>query len=668
MVVTTDLRNLDEFFGREGRLAKFLPFYEYREGQVEMAQEVARAIADNQHLVIEAGTGTGKSLAYLLPCLLSGKQCIVSTLTKNLQEQLYYKEVPFMREDLGISFEASTLKGRGNYLCLRRYQRFVRQPYFEFREEAGLFEAITEWVQTTETGDRSELTIIPDHFQAWSDMCSSVETCIGKKCKVRENCFFEKAKQKARKSDLIIINHHLFFADLSLKRVSRYAGVLPEAPLVVIDEAHELEDVATSYFGIRFSYWQLHRLILETERTLTGDEFDPVRADLIAQLRNLEDQARFFFFTLLRQRRREKVRLHADRWNDAQASAFQDMLRTNNQMLTVVKPIKSQNEDLSNLITRWKNMFKEAETITSFKNEDWVYWLETTERNTILAASPIDVSHDLNQEIFQKIPTVVLTSATLATNGNFDFLKGRIGLERSLEKIVESPFDYHRQAYLYVPPRAPDPRDEQFDDFVIKQVAQILGLTEGKAFVLFTSRLRMERTYEALGPKLPIQSFLQGKQPRHQLIEAFKQDINSVLFATSSFWHGVDVVGRSLSCVIIDKLPFSVPDEPVVEARIDYIKRRGGNAFTEFMVPSAIITLKQGIGRLIRSRSDFGLIVVLDRRLVQSSYSHLFLNSLPPLTVIREKALLEHVGQYIRQGKEFDHVLEKEPETHTEKH
>ncbi|MFC1851878.1 ATP-dependent DNA helicase [candidate division CSSED10-310 bacterium] len=640
---------IQDIFGEAGRLSTCLPGYEYREGQCLMAEAVRLAINQKQHLMAEAGTGTGKSLAYLIPAILSEQQLVVSTVTKNLQEQLYFKDVPFIQKQLGLNFKACNLKGRANYLCWRRYHYFLQQPFFDFSDDAKLFNKVMLWVSDTKTGDRAELDFLPDNYSSWSAITSSADTCIGRKCRYRQECYFEKMKQKARNSDVIIINHHLFFADLAIKMRAQYSGMLPPIELLVLDEAHEIEDVATNYFGLRFSLWQVHRLYLDTRKELALVERtqEPIADDSLAQ--RVDEQARLFFNLFRAKKYREKFRLQKRAWSQNLDLAYTDLEKAIRKLIRSLQKLNQKSDEMENLITRWQKVSQEAETITALDRDDLVYWVESTARNVILAAAPIELASELSVEVFQKIPSVIMTSATLSTNQNFDFFKGRVGLAACREIIVESPFDFKKQAVLFIPRRAPDPRHSSFDEFVINAVKKTLTLTQGKAFVLFTSRRRMENTYEVLASMLPFQSFLQGEKPKHLLIQMFREDIDSVLFATSSFWHGVDVVGPSLSCVIIDKIPFSVPDEPVIEARIEFIKNRGGNAFIDFMVPSAIITLKQGIGRLIRSRTDIGVIALLDRRFIHSSYAHLFQQSMPPLTVTTDEQVLQQVALSIQQ-------------------
>lgn len=640
---------LRDMFGPEGKLAAAMENYEYREGQLEMAELVAEAIESNRHLIVEAGTGTGKSLAYLLPALLAKKQAVVSTLTKNLQEQLYHVDIPFIQEKLGLAFKAATLKGRSNYLCLRRFNRFAQQPYFDFREEAQYFSQLNAWAAITKTGDRSEITDLPDQFSTWSAISSTTESCIGKKCKQRQDCFFEVAKAEARKADIIIINHHLFFADLAMKKRTKYAGVLPPVDLLILDEAHEIEDVGTSYFGLRFSSWQLNLLIRDTKRTISDEELVKDEIAIITDLQNLQDAAKFFF-SCFNSRYNTTVRISKKTWTTEMNSAFEQLMTAYTLVKDEIAKVKPKTDDVSSLLNRWTSIQNDAKEIAALDQDDRVYWYEQTERTTTLACAPIELMDDFRTEMFQKIPSVIMTSATLSTQESFTFFKQRIGLDDCMEKVVPSPFDYKKQAILFVPYGAPDPRDPAFGDFIIHAVGKIVRMTEGKAFVLFTSRKRMTETYAALKDVLPMTTMMQGEKPRHVLIDDFKQDINSVLFATSSFWHGVDVVGRSLSVVIIDKIPFSVPDEPVVEARIEMIENRGGNSFFEFMVPSAIITLKQGIGRLIRSRQDFGIMAILDKRIVESRYGYLFQKSLPPVRITKKAAVLEKMAEAIKKN------------------
>jgi ATP-dependent DNA helicase DinG len=650
--------SLYQFFGPGGVLSQRHPAYEFRKGQLAMANAVEEAIEEKRHLIVEAGTGTGKTLAYLLPIIKSGKRVIVSTGTKNLQEQLFFKDVPFLERALfgdaptaEPRLKVCYMKGRQNYLCRKKLYDLTGQPILNGLDEINEFRILLDWDKETGTGDRAEVTTLPETSPLWGKLNASAEHCIGSKCSEFERCFVTAMRRKAAESDIIIVNHHLFFADLSVKLVAEKApdaGVLPTAACVIFDEAHELEDVATSYFGISVSNLKVEDLLRDLEITIR--EKKVVSTDLIQLSARIRERSQFFFSLLPAgdQRQRPEGRSRSvpegrfafdnrEEFLEEFGSEFIGLKNTIRQLHSELQAIPNKPDELHNLIRRTDELHAQLSFLMESREKNTVYWIErrggrgkfAKSENVFLQATPIDVSAILRQSLFDRFDSIVLTSATLAVANGFDYIKGRLGLDGARELIVPSHFDYESQALFYVPPDMPDPRDSSFTQNATMRIRQLLEITRGRAFCLFTSLAQMQQVHDALLGQLSYPMLLQGSAPKTALIEQFRATPNAVLFATSSFWQGVDVQGEQLSCVIIDKIPFAVPSDPIVQARGRAIDESGGNSFFDYSVPAAVITLKQGFGRLIRSLNDRGLLVLLDNRILKKQYGRVFVQSLP---------------------------------------
>lgn len=663
---------MDEVFGPGGLIAQHHPNYEYRPGQVEMAEAVQNVIADGGIALIEAGTGTGKTLAYLIPALAAGRRVMVSTATKNLQEQLHHKDIPFLQKMIPREFKATCMKGRSNYVCLHRLKQTSELPILDGLEDVDYFDEVRKWAAKTETGDRAELTDLPEALSFWPQIDARAEICLGQKCPEFEECFITRMRRQALDSDVVIVNHHLFFADLAL-RGGDYGAVLPDYSTIIFDEAHELEDVAASYFGTSLSSFRTTDLIKDAQN-LVISEPEPAseltralarlgqRADVFwLSLRsagpdddrsNLEDSAPSTRPSPYRSRRErggasQDSRLAIDdsyfvrfdrEGNKTLTSSGEAAIALSNALARLASALAVVNDpppELDNIARRVQSMKFDLEFIVSADAPDFVYWLETRGRGVFLHATPIDVSGILEERLFGEIHSAVLTSATMTAGKSFSFIKGRLGISHSRDLIVESHFDFAHQSVLYLPKRMPDPRTREFLDASVEEIVQILEATRGRAFVLFTSLASMRETYERVRYRIDYPTFIQGEGSKGGLLERFRTTEGAVLFATSSFWQGVDVQGEALSCVIISKLPFAVPSDPVVAARQKHIDEQGGNSFYEYSVPQAAITLKQGLGRLIRSTTDRGVLSILDPRLNTKSYGRVFLESLPPCRVTR---------------------------------
>lgn len=662
--------SLQEIFGPGGLIARHHPHYEHRPGQIQMAEAVLEAISEGGHLCVEAGTGTGKTLAYLVPALAAHERVIISTGTKNLQEQLYTKDVPFLERALGRKLRICYMKGRSNYVCLYRLKKADQSPLLESLEEIDYFKTVRQWAFESETGDRAELTELPESLGFWSSVDARSEICLGQKCPDYEPCFITKMRQRAVESDIVIVNHHLFFADLAL-RGQDYGAVLPDYSVVIFDEAHELEDVASEYFGAQVSNYRIVELLRDAQNAPITDTMAAGEiVKVCARLKQRADRFWQHFVKPIAARRRQQeyesplgpdgryvldasfclrqpgalnVELSDDDSREdglgesvELTPAGQSLLALLNALTrleTTLASLRDAPPEVSNLVRRVGQIRNDLEFIMSCAEPQYVYWYERRGRGIFLQATPIDVSSLLAERLFDRVPTAILTSATLASNQSFGFIRSRLGIKQARELIIPSHFDFARQAILYLPPHLPDPREPGFLDQAVEEIVKVLEITAGRAFVLFTSVSQMREAYNRINARISFPCLLQGQGSKGGLLERFRRTPHAVLFATSSFWQGVDVQGEALSCVIIDRLPFAVPTDPVVAARSRYIEQRGGDSFYEYSLPQAVLMLKQGLGRLIRSKDDVGVLCVLDPRLRTKSYGEVFLRSLPPCPV-----------------------------------
>jgi ATP-dependent DNA helicase DinG len=637
----------DQFLSESGQFSTQMPGFEYRPQQVEMVQAVEHALNDGHHLIVEAGTGTGKSLAYLIPAVLwavkNNKKVVISTYSKTLQQQILNHDIPLLQEQLGVHFRYSLCLGHENYLSLRRLHRAGQTGLFTKSDEDAQMGSIFDWAGTTTAGLRNDLPfqVLPS---VWEEVGRQKDQCLGKYCGTYDSCFYFKARKKWYGAHLLIVNHHLFFAN-----VASSGAVLPAFDAVVFDEAQNIEDAATSFLGLEISNSNLHFFLdrLYNPKTRRGTltridhEMVPTVRQQVIQVR----QAMEVFFTNLMEgfgTQNRVIRLYKPLAVDN--NLYVSLKELHDSLQTLAGRLNSPEEqmDATSAATR---CFEFNNTLSAFLNQnfpDYVYWLEIVQkkrfRKIILRGVPIHLASQLKEQVFDKIDRMVLTSATLTTQGKFDFIKERIGYAPKEEVTLDSPFDYQSQALLYVPRDIPEPtvKIDLYVEKIAERCQELIRATGGKTFVLFTSYQLLNRVYDKLefmGREFPL--LKQGDLPTGQMIERFKE-APSVIFGTSSFWQGVDIPGDALGSVIITKLPFDVPKEPITEARLEDLKKRSIDPFRHYQIPRAIIQLKQGFGRLIRKQSDRGVVSILDSRVVNRGYGKQFLASLPKCPIVED--------------------------------
>ena len=614
-----------------------------------MAAAVGQTLQHGGVLLAEAGTGTGKTLAYLVPAILNRQRVLISTGTKNLQEQIYFKDIPALQTALGVRFQAAYMKGRANYLCLHRLDQLRAAPF----AAPDFISMIDEWRRVTESGDRAELSELPEDSALWHDVSATAETCLGTDCPQYRECYVTRMRQRAAESDLVIVNHHLLCADASVRQ-SSYGEVIPDCEYAVIDEAHQLEDIATQYFGISVSNYRVADLVRDAERALNLGEIEDDGSELRHEISHIDDHSHAFFGALAMARHSrggldERLRIGPDWFGDIvdQGLALVGSLDTFAASMTRRAGSEESgaqlNEDAATLARRAVEVRDHLRFLLEASDPGFVYFLETRNRGVFLRAAPIDVSALVREMLFDRMRATVMTSATLTVEGSFDYVKGRLGVNDADSLRVPSEFDFSEQAILYLPRKMPSPKSPEFADAVARETIELLIRTRGRAFVLFTSYAMLRAVRDRVQRELPYPLIAQGNAPRSVLLDQFRSTPNAVLFATSSFWQGVDVAGEQLSCVIIDKLPFASPGDPITAARIEAILNDGGDAFQDYQVPLAVLAMLQGLGRLIRHRTDRGVLAVLDPRLRTMGYGRRFLDSFPPAPITSD---LEAVARF----------------------
>jgi ATP-dependent DNA helicase DinG len=645
---------VERILGPGGTLEASLETYEPRPEQLAVALAVEKAFEEKSYLLAEAGTGTGKTLAYLVPAVLAGRKVIVSTATKTLQEQIFFKDIPLLRKRVGLKFRAEVLKGRQNYVCLYRLESFTANGRPE--EDHDALALIRSWASRTNSGDKAELDL-PEQEGLWRELTTTAETCLGAKCPVYENCFVTRARTRAAAADVVVVNHHLFFADLSIRQRAQSEGVLPAYDAVIFDEAHALEGVVSDHFGKQLSSYRIEDLVQDALKALPPE--DGRNAMLTTLALALGGRADTLFEKVSRSlalREGGSVRLLPG----SLAMISEQVHEVLGRLATLASFAAGAEEpELLALARRSTELADDLELLYEARSEEFVFWAEVRGKGAFLRAAPIDVSRPLQQALYRHVDTVIFTSATLTAGGRFDFFERRMGLKPSPEEgdeggleeplqirrlSVASPFDFKSQAALYVPKHLPEPNMPGFAEAVAEEVVRLTALSQGRAFVLFTSLRNMHQVHALTKERLGYPVLLQGERPKSVLLDAFIAE-PSVLFASHSFWEGVDVPGEALSLVIIDKLPFASPTDPLVAARIDRLQSQGLDPFSAYQLPEAAIALRQGFGRLVRSRTDIGIVAILDRRLTTRAYGRTLLQSLPPAQRIFTPEQLEVWGK-----------------------
>ncbi len=627
------MNDLSEVLGPDGLLAQHIDGYSYRSQQLQMAQQVSEAMATGGVLITEAGTGTGKTFAYLIPALLSGLKVIISTGTKNLQDQLYHRDLPLIKDLLAAPASVALLKGRSNYLCVHRMDNAVQEGRLRSRELVDQLMQVRSWSGKTRVGDIAELSSIPENSHIWPIVTSTVDNCLGAECPSYSTCHLVEARRRSQEADLVVVNHHLLCADFSLKE-DGFGELLPEADCFIVDEAHQLPETASNFFGVSVSGRQLLELARdsETEYLREAGDVPEIPAQVSALSKSVRDLRLVFGLDL---RRGPWSELGSDeRITLALGRVREELERLKSHLATIRergKGLESCHDRCSMLLSRLDNLCDEEE-------EDSIRWFETYSQSFNLNRTPLDVSDMFQSQMQARSASWVFTSATLAVGESFRHFQGQLGVTEATTSRLDSPFDYPNQALWYVPRNMPEPRSPEFLDAVLEIIVPVLEASGGRTFLLFTSHRALRLAAEALEERVEFPLLVQGSAPKTELLERFRELGNAVLLGTASFWEGVDVRGEALSCVVIDKLPFASPGDPVLQARIDAMRKRGGNPFMEFQVPQAAIALKQGAGRLIRDESDRGVLVICDPRLLSKGYGHTFLNSMPPMARTRDMA------------------------------
>jgi ATP-dependent DNA helicase DinG len=620
-----------EFFSDNGPLSTVISGYQARSAQVEMATAIADAIDKQQHLIAEAGTGTGKTFAYLVPAILSGKKAIISTGTKNLQDQLFNKDLPIIRKALKVPFIAALLKGRSNYLCSYRLQNAVTSTLGFSKEDAVALAKIKLWAKRTQSGDSSEMAEVNEGDPIWYHATSTLDNCLGQDCPDYSECFLVKARKKAQEADILVVNHHLLCADWSL-RDSGFGELLPNAEVVVIDEAHQLADTASNFLGVTVGAKQLNDLAQDALMEYFKDATDiPALRTACEDLEHEIKDLRLAF----------GIELKRGEWQDIVSNpklsgGLQSVKEQMQRLADQLKLASVKTKALESCSKRAEEMLQKLNLILDDRSGKWIRWYETHRKTFTLSLTPLDIASEFHGFMQQHQAAWIFTSATLSIANKFNYFANNLGLNNTLSKSWGSPFDYPNQSLFYHPKGLPQPNDPNFIPLIVEFALPVLQASQGRAFFLFTSHRALNEAAELLAKKIKYPLLIQGSRPKALLLEQFKEAGNAVLLGTSSFWEGVDVRGEALSCVIIDKLPFASPGDPVLKARLEAMTQQGNNPFFEYQLPTAVIALRQGIGRLIRDVTDRGVLMVCDPRLLKKSYGQLFLDSVPPMKRTRD--------------------------------
>ncbi len=618
--------DVQDILSETGPLAGSIDGFTVRPQQQQLAQTIADVMNNNDSLVCEAGTGTGKTFAYLVPALLSGKRVIISTGTKHLQDQLYYKDLPIVRKALNVPIVTALLKGRANYLCLHRLENGDGDFHYLTKEDLSDIPMVKQWATQTDIGDLAELINLPEDAAIRSRIVSNTENCLGQDCRFYDDCFVFKARRKANEAEIVVVNHHLLLADLAL-RESGFGEVLPKADTIIFDEAHLLPTLASEFFSQTLSSRQFSELFSDTTAAYLTDAND--MAEVLDEIRDCQTGLRKFRLSLGNKDRRVA-------WNEVFSEkkvnqALQDLCDNLIALEKYLDSLAGRSKALENCWRRCGNMIEALQNFVERESEDLVQWLETRGQGFLLHQTPLDISATFQARLAEHGCNTIYTSATLSVAEDFSHFSDQLGLSEITAKSWDSPFNYQKQALLYLPQGMPEPNEPVYTEAVVNMALPVIEASQGHAFLLFTSHRAMNEAYSLLAKRINYPLMRQGDAPRSELLQLFRNTENAVLLGTSSFWEGVDVRGKALSCVIIDKLPFAPPDDPVFRARAAKMRENGQNPFMTYQLPQAVISLKQGVGRLIRDANDYGVLMICDPRLKTKSYGRIFLKSLPDM-------------------------------------
>lgn len=623
-------QNVHDVLGEDGLLAGADNF-NFREQQLVMAEAVEECIAENRKLIVEAGTGTGKTFAYLVPAILSGKKIIISTATKNLQDQLFHKDLPIIRELLASGCKIAHLKGRSNYLCIHRLENHLRDGRLQSLDAVQDLQRAANWVKITKTGDLADMPDIADDSSARPYITSTGDNCLGAECPDFADCFLAKARRRAQSADILIINHHLFFADCALKD-NGFGELLPNFDAVIFDEAHNLSEVASNFFGINLSSRQLFVLARDVENEYIKNGFDLVAVkDLIERVKTAVSK---MHSAIGNGQNRAAWNIIAAK--PALQTAITELKETFGSLVALLEQAAGRSKEVERCWSRGDELLYTLNLVTEKNGSEYIHWYETTRLGFNITLTPLNIAERFQSVLEAEQRAWIFTSATLAVNGDFNHFQSGLGLGAAQTLLLASPFNYKEQALFYVPRDLPDPRASNYLRALIDVAVPVIDACKGRTFFLFTSHRMLQEASNLLHVYLDYPLLVQGQMPKRALLAEFTRLDNAVLLGTNSFWEGVDVRGEKLSCVIIDKLPFAVPDDPVIKARTDALRAQGKNAFYEYQLPQAVISLKQGAGRLIRDETDTGVLMICDPRLIEKSYGKVFIRSLPAMRKTRD--------------------------------
>ena len=635
------MSDLNSIFGSDGSLAKIISGYLPRESQFEMADSIEQAINGKQNLIAEAGTGTGKTFAYLIPAILSQKQVIISTGTKNLQDQLFNKDLPVVRKAVKTPFKAALLKGRANYLCLYRLDIALNSSFGFNKDDAQALSHIKAWSKRTKVGDISEISDVEESDPVWSQATSTIDNCLGQECPDYSDCFLAKARKNAQESEVVVVNHYLLCADWSLRETG-FGELLPNAEVVIIDEAHQLSAIASNFLGSSVSTRQLNELATDTLEEFFKDAKD---------MPNLRTACEDLQFEVKELRLAFGMEIRRGEWQEIEqnpkiSAALTSMHEQLKRLSEQLELASVRTKGLESCFDRVEEFESQVDSMINNQSGKWIQWYETHNKSLTLTKTPLDIATEFHQFMQQHKASWIFTSATLSVANNFNHFSKGLGLSQTESKSWESPFDFAAQSLFYHPKGLPKPNESDFTEKIVEFALPVLEASKGRAFFLFTSHRALRIAAEILEDRVDFPLLVQGTRAKAVLLDQFKEQGDAILLATSSFWEGVDVRGDALSCVIIDKLPFSSPGDPVLKARLDAMEKQGKNPFFEHQLPSAVIALRQGVGRLIRDVKDTGVLMVCDPRLLKKSYGQQFLDSIPDMKRTRE---IEDVNDFFQQ-------------------